>query len=67
MQTVVTNNTLTSFKVKNEDFFIVHKKEKYPKTYIETDEEWTWETLDFWPEWIDPQELLLVHKELKNG
>lgn len=31
---------------------------EYPKMYTETDEEWTWETLNFWPEWIDAKEMI---------
>jgi len=72
---------LTTFKVKNEEFIVVPKmeflrlkrdysvmeKEEFPKIYNEVDEEWTWETIDFGPEWVDPKELLLVHEELENG
>jgi len=34
------------------------KKEKFPKVYTETDEEWTWETIDFWPKWVNVNELI---------
>ena len=78
MSTAIIDNNTTIFKNKEyvaipkEDFleyqkFSNNKKEEYPKEYITIDEEWVWETLDFWPEWIDPKELLLVHNELKNG
>ncbi len=52
------------FKLKEE---YLKDDEEYPKVYNETDEEWNWETIDFWPEGVSPKELLLVHEELKNG
>lgn len=41
-------------------------KESFPKTYIETDEEGTWETIDFWPEWIMAKDLYLLHKQIED-
>ena len=68
------SDTLTSFKVKNKEFVVIPKKEflklkrnysqvekkeeEYPKLYTEIDEEWTWETIDFWPKWVDTKELI---------
>ena len=42
------------------------KKETFPKVYNETDEEWTWETIDFWPEWISAKDLYLLHKKVED-
>lgn len=42
------------------------KKETFPKVYTETDEEWTWETIDFWPKWISAKELYLLHDKIEN-
>lgn len=36
----------------------IFKKETFPKTYTETDEEWTWETIDFWPKWIMAEDFI---------
>ena len=61
-----------TMKVENEEFVMVPKKEflklkrdysklvdeEYPKLYIEKDEEWTWEGIDFWSEGIDPKEII---------
>jgi len=33
-------------------------KEEYPTIYTENDSEWNWKTLDFWPKWVDVNELI---------
>lgn len=38
--------------------------QEYPRLYAMEDEEWLWETIDFWSEWISQEELILIHKEL---
>jgi hypothetical protein len=43
------------------------ENEEYPKLYTEVDEEWTWDTIDFWPEGIASKDLLLIHEELQDG
>lgn len=81
MDQVTTKKPYTSFTVKNEEFVVVPKKEflklkrdytkieneEYPKLYTEVDEEWTWDTIDFWPEGIASKDLLLIHEELQDG
>ncbi len=66
MSTTTIEEDVTSFTLRNEEFVVIPKKEfqrlqdleEYPKIYTQTDEEGSWETLDFWPEWIDPKQLI---------
>ena len=66
MPYTITDQDYVSFLVKDEEFVVVPKKEflefqksqEYPKFYRETDGEWEWETVDFWPNWVNPQELI---------
>lgn len=62
---------LSSFKVKDEEFVVISKKEflrlkrdykkaenEFTKLYTEIDEEWTWETIDFWPNWVEAEDFI---------
>ena len=57
---------LSSFVRNNEEYVVIPKKEfqrlqrphNYPKLYTEVDSDGVWETLDFWPEWVDTQDFI---------